>query len=215
MSDTSQGSGWWMASDAKWYPPESHPSNLGKSLPPPPDPPIGPAPAFAAPPLAQPGLVDPKGRPLATFWTRVGATLLDGAVASAINYCTATLALGLTATSFHFDPNRQVTLGSILAAVGVFLVAYVLIATTIQVTYLVIQLGIWGKTLGNRAVSTVVVNADNGAAIGWGKAFGRTGAAVALNLTLIGGLLDVLWPLWDERMQTLHDKMAGTLVVHE
>jgi uncharacterized RDD family membrane protein YckC len=145
----------------------------------------------------------------------VGATLLDGAVASAINYCTATLALGLTVTSFHFDPNRQVTPGSILAAVGVFLVAYVLIATAIQVTYLVIQLGIWGKTLGNRAVSTVVVNADDGAAIGWGKAIGRTGAAVALNLTLIGGLLDVLWPLWDERMQTLHDKMAGTLVVHE
>ena len=26
MSDTSQGQGWWQASDRKWYPPESHPN---------------------------------------------------------------------------------------------------------------------------------------------------------------------------------------------
>jgi hypothetical protein len=26
MSDSSQGEGWWMASDGKWYPPESHPA---------------------------------------------------------------------------------------------------------------------------------------------------------------------------------------------
>ena len=25
MSDTSQGAGWWQASDKKWYPPEAHP----------------------------------------------------------------------------------------------------------------------------------------------------------------------------------------------
>ena len=26
MSDTSQGPGWWQASDGKWYPPESSPT---------------------------------------------------------------------------------------------------------------------------------------------------------------------------------------------
>ncbi len=26
MSDVSQGQGWWIASDGKWYPPELHPS---------------------------------------------------------------------------------------------------------------------------------------------------------------------------------------------
>jgi uncharacterized RDD family membrane protein YckC len=26
-------------------------------------------------------------------------------------------------------------------------------------------------------------------------------------------LLDVLWPLWDEKKQTLHDKAAGTFVI--
>jgi len=32
MSDTSQGPGWWLASDGRWYPPEQHP---GGQLPPP------------------------------------------------------------------------------------------------------------------------------------------------------------------------------------
>ena len=32
-------------------------------------------------------------------------------------------------------------------------------------------------------------------------------------LTSIVGLLDYLWPLWDEKNQALHDKLAGTNVV--
>ncbi len=31
MSDTSQGPGWWMASDGKWYPPEAHPDQRSVS----------------------------------------------------------------------------------------------------------------------------------------------------------------------------------------
>ncbi len=46
MSDTSQGPGWWIASDGKWYPPES----AQPATPPPPTPP-----AYMAPPVyAQP-----------------------------------------------------------------------------------------------------------------------------------------------------------------
>jgi uncharacterized RDD family membrane protein YckC len=145
----------------------------------------------------------------------VAATLLDGAVEAAINYFTVTVAFGLTVAAFDGETNRQATSGAIIAAIGVFLLAYVAIVSAIQLAYLVIQLGVWGKTLGNRAVSTVVVNADDGGAIGWGKAFGRAGASVLLGLTGIGGVLDILWPLWDDRAQTLHDKMAGTVVVRE
>ncbi len=35
MSDVSQGHGWWLASDGKWYPPEHHP-DYRPTLPPPP-----------------------------------------------------------------------------------------------------------------------------------------------------------------------------------
>ena len=37
MSDESRGPGWWMASDGKWYPPESKPN----ALPPPSAPTLG------------------------------------------------------------------------------------------------------------------------------------------------------------------------------
>jgi hypothetical protein len=38
MSDTSQGPGWWVASDGKWYPPELHPSQPAPSPEPEPEP---------------------------------------------------------------------------------------------------------------------------------------------------------------------------------
>jgi len=47
MSDVSQGQGWWLASDGKWYPPELNPS----PLPPPPPPVVAPTPAV--PPRAK------------------------------------------------------------------------------------------------------------------------------------------------------------------
>jgi len=54
MSSTSQGPGWWQASDGRWYQPELHPD---RQRPPPPPPPPAPATpgalmAFAQPPQA-------------------------------------------------------------------------------------------------------------------------------------------------------------------
>ena len=56
MSDVSQGPGWWIASDGKWYPPEQHPDYQ------PAPPPIGPGGAF--PPMPPPGVpAFPTGPP--------------------------------------------------------------------------------------------------------------------------------------------------------
>ena len=50
--------------------------------------------------------------------------------------------------------------------------------------------------------------------IGYGKALGRRLlASLFWWLLLIPGLLDVLWPLWDGRRQTWHDKVVGSVVV--
>jgi hypothetical protein len=54
MSDASQGPGWWVASDGKWYPPESHPDYL---------PPAPPPPPTASPPVAQTPLAGGQIRP--------------------------------------------------------------------------------------------------------------------------------------------------------
>src|SRR4051794_38634211 len=74
MSATSQGDGWWLASDGRWYPPES----LRPAPPPPPQhhwssPPTAPSPAAA------PGMERslPQGVTLSNPWERLGAYVVD------------------------------------------------------------------------------------------------------------------------------------------
>ena len=66
MSDTSQGPGWWEASDGKWYPPESHPDNVDSATSPgaAPGAPADPSESLGPPPGAPaetPGPVRPAG----------------------------------------------------------------------------------------------------------------------------------------------------------
>lgn len=60
MSDASQGEGWWIASDGKWYPPESHPDTQQAAPPPSYEPPSEPSyePSGYQPP-AEPALQQP------------------------------------------------------------------------------------------------------------------------------------------------------------
>jgi uncharacterized RDD family membrane protein YckC len=57
------------------------------------------------------------------------------------------------------------------------------------------------------------VLASNGQPPGHGQSAIRWVVEFVLGITVIGGILDILWPLWDTRNQTLHDKAAGTVVV--
>ena len=58
-----------------------------------------------------------------------------------------------------------------------------------------------------------VLRDADGSSVGYLRALLRAVFPVILWITLIGGVLDVLWPLWDSKHQTLHDKIAGTVVV--
>ena len=85
MSDTSQGPGWWLASDGKWYPPHLAPQ------PPPPQPaPQAGYPAQPYPAQDNVRLLEPKKK----FYTRVWFWLLVGVVVL-FGGCTATLAAGV------------------------------------------------------------------------------------------------------------------------
>ena len=55
MSDTSQGDGWWLASDGKWYPPSSAPGPAPTPAPPA----YGQAPSYGQAPGQMPVLVAP------------------------------------------------------------------------------------------------------------------------------------------------------------
>ena len=193
MSDVSQGPGWWMASDGKWYPPESAPGyqqqgqQFGQVPGTMPNYPTGPATTYIQVPH------DALGRPYADWWYRAGATLIDILLIGAIQ-----------SVVFLAAHSRS----------GV--VAYVLFP--LSFLYQALMIANKGGTLGNMAVGTVVVDANSGApasqAQSWKRAAMETAFSVGGAMLLgIPTLLDILWPLWDQQNQTLHDKVAGTVVV--
>jgi uncharacterized RDD family membrane protein YckC len=71
-----------------------------------------------------------------------------------------------------------------------------------------------GQTPGKRAVGIQVRDAVTGESIGYPRALGRYLAQVFAALILpILTAIDLLWPLWDDRHQTLHDKAVNAVVV--
>jgi uncharacterized RDD family membrane protein YckC len=77
-----------------------------------------------------------------------------------------------------------------------------------------------GQTVGMMAVGVRVVREGAHDALGYGRAFWRALAEQFLRIlgtvTLILGvfwLLDMLFPLWDAKKQTLHDKIVKTVVL--
>jgi uncharacterized RDD family membrane protein YckC len=66
-------------------------------------------------------------------------------------------------------------------------------------------------TIGKRALGIKVTNLD-GRRISFGQATGRYFAQILSCLIL---LLGYFMMLWDAKRQTLHDRMAGTLVVRD
>lgn len=146
----------------------------------------------------------PSGRAYAGWWQRVGAELLDGIFV--------TLPLGIAMAVFGVPRGA----GSVTMALGVFFYNWVLDSEP------------GGQTWGKRILGIRVLSDETGGLIT--RAQGAARAGVVAALTLIGNFalgdgdsfyatlnilatLDVLWPLWDRKRQTWHDKAAGSIVV--
>ncbi len=71
-----------------------------------------------------------------------------------------------------------------------------------------------GQTLGMMVVRAKAVDGDTGAPIGFARALGRAAFELLLFVLLfIPWVVDMLWPAWDVRRQTLHDKVTRTVVL--
>src|ERR1035438_6779501 len=70
-----------------------------------------------------------------------------------------------------------------------------------------------GYSIGQGVVHIKVVDAS-GNLLTQGTAFVRLVVRVGLSFVPFLPLLDMLWPLWDERGQTLHDKAVNSYVVN-
>ncbi len=207
MSNVSQGPGWWMASDQRWYPPESHPSYR----PPPPA-----IPAFGSYPGGQsfspnPSSHAPGGPPLADYGQRVGGWLIDWlillVICGVLSAITHSFHYSHVATTFngYSSNNRTFRLGMPGA----------LLSPVIVVAYGTLMCGSGrAQTLGMMVTKTKAVKVSTGAPIGYAAALGRALFEWLLAAVFfLPWVLDMLFPLWDSKKQTLHDKVSGTIVV--
>lgn len=83
----------------------------------------------------------------------------------------------------------------------------------LPILYQWLMVGAWGQTLGKMALGVRVVRAAGAGRVGYPRALGRVACICVLGLLVLPLLLAYLWPLWDQRNQTLYDKMVGTVVV--
>jgi uncharacterized RDD family membrane protein YckC len=71
-----------------------------------------------------------------------------------------------------------------------------------------------GQTLGMMVTPTRAVRVGDAHPIGVPRAFGRAAFEYLMAVALVvPWIIDMLFPLWDAQEQTLHDKVAGTIVI--
>jgi uncharacterized RDD family membrane protein YckC len=168
----------------------------------------------------------------ATFAGRVWARILDlfiygGPVA---------LTVGAAALVVPRDPDGMPADTKVAALV----IAVPVIVATIVAFRLFRTMALDGSTIGRQTARIIVVKARTEGPIGYGRAIVRTGSVLAMRALLpiswaiafrteqapemafIGfacvvllNVLDTMWMLWDPRRQTLHDKVAGSMVVRD
>lgn len=86
-----------------------------------------------------------------------------------------------------------------------------LIGFLIGVVYAISFIGAKGQTPGKMAMNIKVVDVQTGKVPGFFKAFLREIVGKTISLLVLA--LGYLWPLWDQKKQAWHDKIAGTIVV--
>lgn len=173
--------------------------------------------ARSCPECGQPMAPGLAGRELAGWGIRVFAYILDGFV-SILGLLpllivglmgrsqSASVIIGGDGVSFSGDGGLQFGLSG---ATGILLFVIGIAWAMLHKPYFE---GRSGQSLGKKATNIKLIRED-GTEAGMGLAFGRFAVAWAINLIPFGGIVDDLWPLWDDRKQTLHDKAVKTLVI--
>ena len=169
-----------------------------------------------APPLWQgtpqapmaPAPVDISGvGTLATYGQRAGGWLLDVLIMAVLFFII--FIVGMVIGLFTSGSTSNILSG---VATGFFVVLLLGLSWGYPIIFLVKR----GQTPGMKIVKIHCVTLD-GHAITWGRSIGRSASQLLLSIIPfgLGNIIDLLFPLWDVKRQTLHDKMAGTLVVQD
>ncbi|WP_460665987.1 RDD family protein [Kribbella swartbergensis] len=174
----------------------------------------------------------PDGQPLSGWWRRVFARIIDGLIVAIV---------GLPLTGYFYWQYFQVMWDSMEetldgAAAGTpqstfaipseayqWMIPAVLIGIAVSFVYEYFFLTRKGATPGKMALGIAVRLRDVAGPPPGSAVAKRFGFYTALSLLgaipLVGtlfsflGLINYLWPLWDDKKQALHDKIAATNVV--
>ncbi len=197
-----------------WEPPASPPPS-GSWAPPPPPPGYGP------PPDPPPGYdyygrllpTDVLGRPLAAWWKRVVAIIVDSLIVGIPSTIVFAWILGLrTHVDVVTQPSGQQVYSYSHWGAGLAGNALTLIVALIY--FGALDGGVSGQTVGKRLMGIATRDAGTGGPVGFGRAVLRRFVYEVLFLIfVVPGLINCLWPLWDPHRQAWHDKVAETQVV--
>lgn len=201
--------------------PSGPPAFPGNAPPPPAAPPGAPPapPAFPAQGATHGGHPPPPPsyeatRPYATWGIRLGGYLIDLVIFAVV--------LVILIVVFRHSHTLEV---HAMAKKGTrrrsFTAVPFIITAALYIVYGTLLCGsARGQTVGMMAVGVRAVRDDTFAVLGYGRAlaraviegFFRLLSLLSIFLGLVW-LLDMLWPLWDGKRQTLHDKVAGSVVL--
>jgi uncharacterized RDD family membrane protein YckC len=187
--------------------PAGPPSFPGNAPPPPPGPP-----AF---PTGDPSRSGTGTAPYATWGIRLGGYLIDTVIFVVVLVVLLLVFRHSNTLEVHLMARRGTTRRRHISALP-FLVTAVL-----YVVYGTVLCGsARGQTVGMRAVGVRAVRDGSFEVLGYGRALARAVVEGLLRLIeflfiFLGvfWLLDMLFPLWDAKRQTLHDKVAGSVVL--
>lgn len=160
------------------------------------------------------GPVDSQGRPLAEWWQRAVAIIIDGIILFVPKAIIIAAAFSSTISGGGFYTT----------GFGISVILIGLVFTAIDIAYFAILNGSEkGQTVGQMALGITVRDESNGGAIGLQRAGLRIlvlEPGILLNWIPIIGFIASLYtlvaalsPLWDDRRQGFHDKVAKTYVI--
>ena len=195
--------------------PGGPPSFPGNAPPPPPGPPTFPTQTLAGSAYPSPGFPQTlPGETYATWGIRVGGYLIDFVIFLVVLVVLFVLFRHSHALNVHLMARRGTRRRN-------FSAVPFLITGVLYVAYGTLLCGSpRGQTVGMMAVGVRAVREESFAVLGYGRALARAvfeGVLRLINLLffLLGliWVLDMLFPLWDSKRQTLHDKVAGSVVL--
>jgi len=200
--------------------PEGPPSFPGNAPPPPRSVPAAGPPAFPSGARTQGGYQPSgtgaamRGAPYASWGIRVGGYLIDAVILLVVFALFFVLFRHSHTLDVHLMARRGARRRNLSSLPF-------LISGALYVLYGTLLCGSpRGQTVGMMAVGVRAVRDETLGTLGYGRALARAvleGFLRLLNLLffLLGliWVLDMLFPLWDKKRQTLHDKVAGSVVL--